>query len=814
VNHLFYRWLAGDDRLLGMETISHIGLDARLPAWGMLIAAIALALLAIFLYRTVQSLPRFRRALLTVLRGAALLGLLLLMAGPMLRIEGEGKPSGSVPVVLDCTESMTLAEGVAKPVRLRSANTLFRQLHRSADSQPALHLAPYTCGEHVVPADIGAVLNTDTNFPASGNQTSFRTMFGDAMRDHRGAYSPGMIVLTDGGNNAPEPFDGVVDDLVRRRVPLYFVAFGLEQERAKDIVAEQIYADDIVFAQEKTKAFLGLSQFGFTGKSLPIQVRFGEQSIEMPNYTPETEGEQSLPFEFVPEHEGVFELAATVTPQPEETSDQNNRVVKRIRVIQDRIRILGVFGGPSWDYRFLSGAFERDQRVTYKMFLQSADRRLFRQAQEHLIEKLPASVEELSRNFDILILSRVDLASLPKSFVEHAQKFVADEGGSVVFLCEGADLPFSARGTSLETVLPVRLLAAAGESNFKQEMFKSLDTPYRFEMAPEASGNPLTTFDPLPDRNAAIWAGFPPCYELVTAVEPKPSAITLINARPAGDGKRIPAIAYQNYGRGLSLYMGFDSSYRWRKVYGDRFFRDYWGKAVLFLGLPHLLGESAQARLMLDRLTAGVGERVAITAAVRNRDFTPLNAGTVDVIIRGSDGHEKTLRLPGLHDRPGIFRGAFYPDQEGQFQLALPVEFKAETIELKVEMRNLEFRNAGVQLDLMTRLAERTGGLVFVPGEGTSSAIFAAGAAEPARARREAALEQRKKELLAAGRNVFDDTAYTQDWSRHILATVAERRPRQAALVEINLWDWTGLMWFVGLLLCAEYFFRKLWYLD
>jgi len=811
MNRLLY-WITGDDRLLGMDVLSRIGLDARLPAWGMLLAAIGIVLLAIYLYRRVPNLPPARRRLLTTLRAAALIALLLLMAGPMLRIEGEGKPSGTVPVVLDRTESMTLAEGTARPVRLLGANALFRQLHRIADSQPSLRLAPYTYGERVEAADIGTLLATDTNFPAAGSQTSLRAMLSDAFRDHRGAYSPGMVLLTDGGNNVAEPYDGVVDDLVRRRVPLYFVAFGLE--RAKDIVADQVYADDIVFVQEKTKAFLGMNQFGFAGKPLPIQARFGDQKIEVPNYTPEADGDQSVPFEFVPEHEGVYELEVTATPQPGETSDQNNRAVKRIRVIRDRIRILGVFGGPSWDYRFLEGAFDRDRRVTYKMFLQSADRRLFRQPQEHLIEKLPATLDELARNFDIIIFSRIDLASLPKTFPENVQKFVSDGGGSAVFLCDGADLPFSAKGTKLEPVLPVRLLTAAGDSNFRQEMFKPLDTPYRFELVSEAAGNPLTTFDPLPEKNAATWAGFPPCYELVTAVEPKPSAITLVNARATGEGKRIPAIAYHNYGRGLALYMGFDSSYRWRKVYGDRYFRDYWGKVVQFLGLAHLLGESAQARLMLDRLTAGVGERVVVTAAVRNRDFSPLNATSVEVAVRGEDGKEKPLRLSGLRDRPGLFRGAFYPDKEGKFQLALPAEYKADPLELKVEILNREFRNAGMQLGLMTRLAERTGGLVFVPGEGSAPTNFAAGATETARAGREAALELRKKELLAAGKNVLEDRAYVKDWSTHILATVAERRPRQAVVVEMSLWDWSGLMWLAGLLLCAEYFFRKIWYLD
>jgi hypothetical protein len=813
VNRILY-WLTGDDRLLGMDALARIGLDARVPAWALLLLAAGLVALAVWLYRRVPNIATPRRRLLAALRAAALLALLLLLAGPVLRIEGEGQPSGAVPVVLDRTESMGIAEGAgaAKPVRLASANRLLHGLLDGRSAQPALRLTPYFYGDRVAAADAARLEDTATNLAPVGAETSLRAMIGDTFRDHRGAYAPGIVLLTDGGHNAGEPYDGAVEDLVRRRVPLYFVAFGLE--RARDVAADQIYADDIVFVQEKTKAFLGLRQFGYAGKPLTIEAKFGDERIDVPAFTPEADGDTSIPIEFVPAQEGVYDLEIGVAPQADESSERNNRAVRRVRVIRDRIRILEVFGAASWDFRFLEGAFQRDRRVNCKIFLQNADRRLFRQPQERLIDKLPATAEELARNYDIVILSRVDLASLPREFPGLVQDFVKESGGGVVFLCDGADLPFSAKGTRLEAVLPVKLTAVVGDSNFNQEMFRPLDTAYKFEVVAEASGNPLTTFDPLPERNAAVWSGFPPCYELVTQVEPKPSAIVLVNGRAAGEGRQIPAIVYHNYGRGLALYMGFDSSWRWRKVYGDRYFRDYWGKVVQFLGLPHLLGESAQARLMVDRLAAGVGERVAVTAAVRNRDFSPLLADHVDVAVRGEDGQEKPLRLTGLRDRPGLFRGTFYPDKVGRSTLSLPREYGADPLELKVEQLSREFRDPGMKLGLLAGLAERTGGLVFVPGEGRAPSNSLAGLHEPLRRLREERLDQRKREILAAGGDVFADPDYVRDCARDVLATIAERRPRQAVVVDLSLWDWPAMMWLAGLLFCVEYFFRKWWYLD
>jgi len=811
MNWLLY-WITGDERMPGMDTLTRVSLDARMAPWAILLLALCAVALSIVLYQRAKTLSPIKRALLIVLRAAALIALLLLLAEPSLRVEGECQPPGEMPLVLDRTESMSIAEGMGRPVRLASAHTVFQQVVKDAGSQPPLKVMPYLYDEHVTALNAEQMDVIKTNLPPVGNRTSFRAMIGDSFRDHRGAYVPGMVVLTDGGNNVAEPYDDIVEELVHRRVPLYFVAMGLEHAPA--IVADRIDADDIVFVQEKTKAFFAFHQFGFTGKPLPVTATFGKQHIDLSAFAPQAEGDQSVPIEFVPEEEGVFDLDVSIPQQPNENSSQNHRLTRHIRVIKDRIRVLCVFGAPSWEYRFLEGAFQRDRRVTYAMYLQSADRRLFRHPQEHLIEKLPEKAEDLSRNYDIVLFSRIDLHSLSKDFLEFVHSFVSDGGGSVGFLSDGADIPFSAKGTKFEQMLPVRLLSVTGDSDFRQEMFKSLDMSYRFDLVQDSIGNPLTTFDPVAEKNAAIWSGFPPCYEMVSAVEPKASAITLMNARVEGEGKRIPAIVYHNYGRGLALYMGFDSTWRWRKIYGDRYFRDYWGKVVQFLGLPHLLGESAQARLMLDRLSAGVGERVVVTSVVRNNDFSPLVADSVGVSARDDTGKEKRLRLSPVKDRPGLFRGNFYPEKPGKYTLALPPEFKADSQELKAEIINLEFQDSGTHLALMARLAERTGGLVFVPGEGNTPTNSLAGVNESARANRETALMKAKNALLSSGKNVFADEEYVHDWAQHILATVAERRARQSVVVEMNLLDSNLLMWLAGLLFCIEYLFRKIWFLD
>ena len=811
MNRILY-WLTGDARMLSAETLNHLGIEGRFPGWITLFAMAAAIALAIVLYRRVPGLTRRQRGVLTALRACAYVAILFMLAAPVLKIEGEGRPTGPLPVVVDRTESMGIADKPGGSSRLDNARVVLQALQGAASDVPALEQVPYLYGDEVVSLPLSERLGGSNVITVAGSRTSLRAMLDGSFRDHRGGYCPGLLLLTDGANNVPGGLDATLDDLARRQTPVYAVALG--RADAPDISLDQLLGDDIVFVNEKVKFFVNARQCGFTGKPLKLKVTLGNVVVPMADVTTDHEGEWSFPVEVTPGEEGVKELVVEAVPDSREITDKNNTVKRRVRVIRDRIRVLMVFGQPSWEYRYLNGAFERDRRVQRRIYLQTLDRQVIKRGSTVFLANLPATRDELFRQFDIVHLGRVDIRTLPKGFIPLLRDFVAEDGGSLVIHGDGADLPYSFIGTALEPLLPVRLLAPMGESTFAQEMFKSLDTPYRLELGEEGQGHPLVTFDPNPVENRKTWAKFVPLYDLATQVEIKPSAIPLVQAWADEKGPRYPAVAYQTYGRGTVLYMGFDSTWRWRKVYGDRFFRDYWGKVVQFLGLPHLLRESAQARLIPDRLEAPLGERVVLTGMIRNRDFSPYRAESIEVVAKPESGVEKRLKLEGTADRPGIFRGTFYPDSEGRWTLRLPAEFESEPVEVTALKTSLEFVDSAMRLGLLNEMAEKTGGGVFVPAEMPATRRpFEGGFGVEAR-QRAVGLSKDRAALERAGKDPFANAAYMKAFAHHVLETIAEQRERQPVTFERSLWDWIGLLILAATLLCVEYLLRKLWYLD
>jgi CBS domain-containing protein len=65
-----------------------------------------------------------------------------------------------------------------------------------------------------------------------------------------------------------------------------------------------------------------------------------------------------------------------VTGPDDEITLDNNAYVRPVRVIDEKVRVLMVFGTPTWEYRYLHGAFDRDKRVRTRVYLESLDRRI------------------------------------------------------------------------------------------------------------------------------------------------------------------------------------------------------------------------------------------------------------------------------------------------------------------------------------------------------------------------------------------------------------------------------------------------------
>lgn len=711
-----------------------------------------------YLYSREKRLKRKQRITLIVLRSLAYLALLGILALSVIVIEGEGALPGPVPVIIDGSESMLIKDSDGK-ARSETALKIADYL-KANNPYKDLHIKTFWSGK-----DFKKLKDVENTTP-DADYTSINRMLEKGIDNYLGEYCPGVVLISDGGHNSAEIVDNSLAIFQDRNIPVY--TCGVGKERSKDIAVTYILGEDVVFIDEKAKIYVNLRQYGYTGKQVNLQLYLGDKRVYTGLHDLDKEGEISVPVEYVPTTKGYYSLKAEVSPHAAEITVVNNVFVKNLRVIDEKIKALMVFGMPSWEYRYLAGAFERDKRVELKSYLLSVDTRVFRRAKSkdfHFVSKLPRTREELNRSYDVVFLSRIDANVLPREFLKALSTFVREDGGSVAMLSDPYFIPYTLRKTPMEDLVPVTIEEDQGRS-YRDELFSPIRDPMKLTVTEDGNAHQLVAFSGVSEENRKIWEELPPIYSFYKAGRVKPSSISLLVMFRNRNRQHFPAIVYHAYGKGTVLFMAFDSTWRWRREHGDRYFRDYWGKAVQFLGLPHLLNEAAQSAIFVGRENCSVGDRVSVRAKISNPDYSPYMGDDVELTITENDVSRK-LKMNAVAGRPGIYRGVFVPAMAGEQQLSLSARFSARPIDLRVVKKQKEFNNAGMDRKVLEHVATATRG-----------------------------------EFCAA------------DKYQKILETLWKNRARQPIKVSATIWDTLLLLLVSMVFFSLEWYSRKIYYLD
>ena len=730
--------------------------ESWLPFWTFSFLAAGIAAGSYVLYlRAAPRVSRTKQILLTVFRTLAMIGLLTCLARPELVIEGEGVRKGTVPVVVDGTQSMNIRD-IEDAERVVAAKRETVTLLQESEKRSEVTLQAYWAGREF------GEFQTEETQEANADQTSLSQMMEQGITPYLGEYIPGMILVTDGAHNVPQSVERMTRVLRKRNVPVY--TLGVGTTKADDIAITYLIGDDVVFLTEEAKTFVNVTQSGFDGQSVRVTLSLDDREVYFGKHTL-SPGETSIPIEYQPFGTGTYQMRAEIQPLAGEITEENNTYLRTIRVIDEQMRILLIFGNPSWEYRYLAGAFERDKRVTFEVYMNSVDSRLFTEGDGgHFIQELPETAEEIGQTYDAIFLSGTPPSELPEGFVEGLPEFVENAGGFAV-IADPAFIPHTMEGTAMEPLLPI-IPGRVAPRAYRDELFAPLQDPVTFDLTDDGDANPLVLFSGNAKENREIWQNLPPIYRYYPAARLKPSALTLLVTFENEQEEEFPAIVLQSYGKGSVLYMGFDSSWRWRKEYGDRYFRDFWGKAVQYLALPHLLNEAAQSVILAGQETAYTGEKVNIRAKLSNADFSPYTGGTVPMTVTLNEDRRDIDLFP-ISGRPGMYRGEVVPDTNGTLKLALPERFNAKPLELRVMTQQREFRNAELNERLLQEISDTTGGLFF---------------------------------------NLED--------ADELLEALIENRPRQSVRIARSLWDSPLLFLFILLFLTSEWVLRKTTYLD
>jgi hypothetical protein len=739
----------------------HLVLAGR--AYAILWIAVGLIALLLLLILSRYELRLVSRRVAVTLLATRLLAMLVLLAAlfePIAERRFDEKIRGRLVLGVDLSESMATSDPVSPAVDTRSSPSEPPPTKTRREVVAALLEGDWLkkiAADHNVES-VGFAREAIAGTPeslvqalkktsGSGDPTTLVTdwngVFARALQGGDSGPVIGVVLLTDGRQNVADDPGRGADRLAARGVPIYPVLVG-STVPPKDLAIASVKAPENVYKGDIATVEVVVKADGVAGVDVPV-------TLERPGGSPlkqvvrgQADGSR-LPVTFrVPmEKLGAQELAVSVGPLFGDARSDNDRRKFGIQVADDNARVLLVDGEARWEFRYLHNALKRDPRVAVEavIFRQPAFRASV-DTYKNVLPTAPRPKETDALNaFDAVFVGDVEPGLMGAEVWARLESFVARRGGTLVFCAGPRAWPSSILGLDavrkLVPVLepkPVPFDLAVVDAMHPSLAAGAVISP----VASARESWPMLQLGATAESSQTVWAGLPR-LPWVLAGRAKPGATTLVAAEGSDSGSERAVIAAQPYGLGKVLWVGTDSTWRWRFRAGDTYHHRFWGQVVRWAAAGKLAVGSDWVRFGPDRsrlpegegprLTArfadginGVGPELVVVARVFKwapAEVKPLRAegeALAFVPLQPVSGQSRTFSATA----PALPAGRYVVRLDAR-QLAQTLKITAATDpEASLEItpqETSELVELAAARDPLERLAATTGGRVFSVSE-------------------------------------------------------------------------------------------------
>lgn len=192
--------------------------------------------------------------------------------------------------------------------------------------------------------------------------------------------------------------------------------------------------------------------------------------------------------------------------------------------------------------------------------------------------KLPDDLELLT-SYDCIVLGDVEAAQMNLAQREALEKYVGESGGTLVISAGKRSIPLELaehENDPIRKLLPIR----------NPKAFHS-DDGFPLNITGEGERSWFLSMGDSTALNRAAWDRFPHHYW--AAIGELKDGAEVLAAVPGGNPRDRAVIARHSYGFGRVLYVGIDSTWRWRYKTGDYYHHRFWGQVAQWAASDRLL---------------------------------------------------------------------------------------------------------------------------------------------------------------------------------------------------------------------------------
>jgi hypothetical protein len=329
-----------------------------------------------------------------------------------------------------------------------------------ADAEPLVVLPnattaplPSASGESPDAADLAPSLS---DWPERLTARGYETRLGEALARVLDQEPPGVlagvIVLTDGANNAGVDPAAAVAALGKAGVPVHTLGIGSDRLPTNVRVAD-VLVPARVFPGDRFAVTAYLQSQGLAGQTVRVELSEvaaadaaggDPRTAAAPGRVIDTAeailgaGGELVAVRFdVPglETPGRRDLAVRVIPPAADRTPADDRQVAEVEVVDRVTQVLLMAGGPSREYQFMRNVLERDKSVAVDVLLGTAGKGGSQDARR-ILPAFPPTAEELAE-YDVVVAFDYDWRLLDAAAQARLERWVSRESGGLVFVAGG-----------------------------------------------------------------------------------------------------------------------------------------------------------------------------------------------------------------------------------------------------------------------------------------------------------------------------------------------------------------------------------------
>ncbi len=633
---------------------------------------------------------------------------------------------------------VAMLSGIATLVILAVINLRYPEIDLRVVLGLTTSPAPLTAQPNPTPtSDIAkeTVVDWDLHLKTTG----FETRIGDAIKfivgKERGGSIAGIVLLTDGAQNAGGPAAESVALARQAGIAVFPVGLGSEK-RPINLRVVDLEAPPRVYPGDRFTVTGYLQAYGFAGRT--VKVELSSRVAENPNAAApekfEEEQRVKLPadgevavlrFEVTPDEQGRREFKLKVSAPEQDLDDTDNQKMATVQIVERRSRVLLVAGGPMHDFQFLRNMLFRDKSVDVDVLLQIGKPGISQEADEVLFE-FPKTADELFR-YDAIVAFDPDWTALDELQVDLLDRWLAEKAGGLIVVAGTVNtarwasrIRSDPRLDKIQALYPV-VFYSRGAATLSLGKFGS-SSPWPLQFTRDGLEGEFLWLEDTPLDSQKAWESFPGVYGYYAVKDAKPGARVFARFSDPDaslDREQPVYMAGHFYGAGRVFFMGSGEIWRMRGIH-EKYFEAFYTKLIRWISQGRLLRDSSRGVLLVEKDRCLLGDEVEIRAMLNDAQHQPLQAESVQATVSHSDGTRIGIVMRRLKDSPrqGTYFGSFSAQKIGDYRIELrPPDSPEEemlTREIRVLAPQLETEKPERNDALLAEIADKTGGKYYV----------------------------------------------------------------------------------------------------